>query len=99
MLIANKNSELIGLKFMYFIEFITCPVFKIINDEHFWMYKGFELKERALEVALILSEFYPYSPYVTNVIVVEYEIIEEELKNRNQIMSYTLVNEDGKIGL
>lgn len=60
----------------------------ITDGEDFWMYRGYITKDEALSVAEMLSKFFPYYKYATEILVKEYDLIGKACHNE-RILSVT----------
>lgn len=69
----------------------------ITAGEDFWMYRGYASKDEALSAAEVLSKFFPYFKYATEILVKEYDLIEKSCRNEKIIKRYKLKNENGQV--
>lgn len=83
------------MKQRYQVELTTTQ--PITDGEDFWMYRGYTTKDEALSVAEVLSKFFPYCKYATEILVKEYDLIEKCCRNERIIKRYKLKNENGRV--
>lgn len=69
----------------------------IADGEDFWMYRGYRTKEEALQTAEVMSKFFPYYKYPTDILVKEYDLVGKSCVNEKIIKRYRLKDESGRV--
>jgi hypothetical protein len=83
------------MKQYYDVELSTSQPFA--DGEDFYMYRGYVSKEEALQVAEMMSKFFPYYKYPTEICVYEYDLVGKSLQNKRTIKRYRLKDENGRV--
>jgi hypothetical protein len=83
------------MKKTYEVELTTTQ--PITDGEDFWMYRGYITKEEAMSAAEVMSKFFPYYKYATEILVKEYDLIGKSCQNKKIIKRYKLKEETGRV--